>query len=154
MVYACEQARVQLFSEASFEWESYDGRRFTDKALQILETPWPNAVTSDLLMGMLLDADLGDGLVHRAARRHARPPAPGLGDGHHRPARVDPRRQGCIGYAYQPGGPGSGHAPIVFLREQVAHFKTSPDPLSPHRGMVWLNAVIREIAADIGHDRA
>jgi hypothetical protein len=149
VVYACEQARVQLFSEASFEWESYTGRRFTDKALQLLETPWPNAVTSDLLMGMLLDADLGtDSFTVRLDNTLAR-------------LRPDwttvitdldvwnPRAR-IYAYSYLPGGPGSGKEPIVFLREQVAHFKTSPDPLSPHRGMSWLTPVIREISADIG----
>jgi hypothetical protein len=156
VVYACEQARVQLFSEASFEWESYDGRRFTDAALAILEKPWPNAVTSDLLMGMLLDADLGtDSFTVRLDGTLARL----------RPdwttvvTDLDPWVPGSriVGYAYQPGGPGGGKPPIMFLREQVAHFKTSPDPLSPHRGMSWLTPVIREIAADIGmteHKRA
>jgi hypothetical protein len=148
VVYACEQARVQLFSEASFEWESYAGRRFTDKGLALLETPWPNAVTSDLLMGMLLDADLGtDSFTVRLDNTLARL----------RPDWTtvitdldvwDPRAR-IVAYAYQPGGPG-GKRPIVFLREQVAHFKTSPDPLSPHRGMSWLSPVIREISADIG----
>jgi hypothetical protein len=157
VVYACEQARVQLFAEAVFEWRSYDGRRFTDSRLGVLEKPWPNGVTADLLIVMLLDADLaGDSFTLAVGRDRLARLRP---DWTTVVTDLDPWEPNAavVGYGYQAGGPGGGQKPVLYDVSRVAHFKVSQDPLSPHRGMSWLTPVIREIAADIGmteHKRA
>jgi phage portal protein BeeE len=53
-----------------------------------------------------------------------------------------------IGYIYQPGGPGTQEAPILFTPDEVAHFAPIPDPEARFRGMSWLTPVIRELMAD------
>jgi len=151
VVYACEQARVQLFAEAVFEWRNKTtGRTFGDPSLSILEVPWPNGVTADLLMGMLLDADLGsDSFTLRATKDRLARLRP---DWTTVVTDIDPwdPRSVVEGYAYQRGGPGGGREPILYDVSEVAHFVVSKDPLSPHRGMAWLTPVLREISADFG----
>jgi len=150
VVYACEQVRVQLFAEATFEWRNRrTGATFGNSDLGLLETPWPNGTTGDLLAGMLLDADLGgDAFVVRlnGGLSRLRP------DWVTVITDIDPWTPGAAvyAYAYLPGGTASGREPVVFLREQVAQFTPSKDPLSPHRGMPWLTPVLREVAADFG----
>jgi hypothetical protein len=55
---------------------------------------------------------------------------------------------GLLGYAYQPGGPGSGRDPVLLYPEEVAHYMPVPDPEAPWRGLSWLTPLLREIAAD------
>ncbi len=63
IVFACELARVSLFSEARFQFQRLrDGRPgelFGTGDLAILEKPWPTGVTGDLMARLMLNADLG-----------------------------------------------------------------------------------------------
>lgn len=161
IVFACILARIQLFSEARFQFQRMakgrPGDLFGTADLDILEHPEPGKVTGDLLARALLDADLAGNhfLVRRFTNRQLRlkrlrpdwvviilgsPNDPDL-DSRDIDAEV-------IGYGYRPGGPGSGIPPEFLLREEVAHFAPVPDPAALYRGMSWLTPLIREIQSD------
>lgn len=151
VVFACELARLSLFTEARFQWRTLTngrpGKLFGSKELRPLEEPWPGGTTGDLLARMLLDADFGgNSFVRRVGDQleRLRPDWMALlYDG-------DPWDLGTQlkMYLYQPGGPASGNDVVRIPPEQVAHFAPLPDPLSPRRGMSWLTPVLREVDAD------
>jgi phage portal protein BeeE len=158
VVFACHQVRQSLFSEARFQFRQVRNGRpgdlFGTAALRVLEQPWPNGTTGDLLAHMIQDADLaGNAFVTRTGDRLARlrPDWVTIVMGSERDPDVgawDPESE-VLGYVYTPGGPGSGRAPVFLDRSVVAHFAPTPDPLSPYRGMSWLTPVLREIGADV-----
>ena len=151
IVYACVNARVQLFSEARPMWRRLSsgvpGELFSTPELERLRKPWTNATTSDLLkkMGQFADTE-GDAFVVRLGGRLAVPRPDWttvIVDG-------DVRDLGApvYGYIYYPGGQYSGLDPIPLDARQVAHYAPVPDPLQPHRGMSWLTPIVREVLAD------
>lgn len=151
VVFACELARMMLFSEARFQWRELrrgrPGRLFGTADLRLLEEPWPGGTTGDLLIHMILDADLGgNAFVRRVGNRieRLRPDWTSIVyDGDPWEPTTD-----VVAYIYQSGGSGSGREPVVIPAEEVAHFAPVPDPLSPRKGMSWLTPVLREIDAD------
>lgn len=159
VVFACMTARMLIFSEARFQYQQMrngrPGDRFGTPDLQILETPWPNATTGDLLNRMIQDADMAGNFF--ATRR---PPAKRGGLSRLERLRPDwmtivtasgsgtTLDADLVGYAYQPGGPGADEDVVMLLPEEVAHFAPIPDPLARYRGMSWLTPVLREILAD------
>ncbi|MGY4986487.1 hypothetical protein [Streptomyces nigrescens] len=62
VVFACMLARQLVFSEARFQYQQLNGGRpgdlFDSRELAILEKPWPNGDTGELLVRALQDADL------------------------------------------------------------------------------------------------
>ena len=159
IVAACIIARMLVFSEARFRWQQLrDGRPgdlFGTPELDILESPWPNATTGDLLARMITDADLAGNFFGRLRTprggprqiRRMRPDWTTIITGSLE-ADVPPEETNIVGYVYQPGGPGSGHDPISLPPAEVAHFAPLPDPLAEFRGMSWLTPVLREIMGD------
>jgi hypothetical protein len=161
IVYACEMARIMLFTEARFQFQNMRGGRpgdfwgdrdRPDSRLAILERPWPGGTTGDLLKYVLLDHDLaGNAFVLRRGDRllRLRPDWTTIIHGTNDPDGsmwdVDAE---LLGYGYQAGGTASGKKPVFFDASQVAHFAPSPDPLSHSRGMPWMVPVIREIVGD------
>jgi phage portal protein BeeE len=157
VIYSCMVVRMRLFSEARFQFRQIlngrPGELFGTKELQILETPWVNGTTGDMLMRMIQDADLaGNSYHYRAGDRlvRMRPDWVNVVLG----SRQLPDHPGwaldaeVVGYVYQPGGLKTGEEPIMLLPEQVAHFALTPDPSARFRGMSWLTPVIREVMAD------
>ena len=151
VVFACELARMMLFSEARFQWRALSrgrpGRLFGTEDLRILEEPWPGGTTGDLLTRMILDADLaGNAFVRKVGRNRLERLRPDWvwivyeGDPWEPTTNV-------VAYAYDPGGTAPG-SPVVIPAEDVARFAPVPDPLSPRKGMSWLTPVLREIDAD------
>lgn len=165
IVFAVMLVRLLLFSEARFQFRQLRNGRpgdlFGTKALEILETPWPNGTTGNLLTRMLQDADLaGNAYVTRRQRpgrtpylQRLRPDWMTILMGS-RDRRADPDTpmsefdRELVGYSYQPGGPGSGEKPVLLFPDQVAHFAPIPDPEASYRGMSWLSPVINEVLAD------
>lgn len=156
VVFACIALRARVFSEARFRYQQLRGGRpgdlFGTPDLDILETPWTNATTGDLLARMLLDADLaGNAFIRRTVTLRGRPRLMRLrpdwvtiiggGDG-------EPDDGEVLGYSYQPGGPGSGLDPVTLMPEEVAHFAPDADPLARFRGVSWLTSVLMDIQAD------
>lgn len=154
VVWACLVTRASVFAEARLAWQQLRNGRpdrlFSTRELSIFERPRPRWTTRDLLVRMMLDADLaGTGLVaRRPGRRLARlrpdwctfvlaspdDPAPD-------PNAIDADLYGVI-YA-PPGG-----REEVILAEDLAVFTPTPDPFGWWRGASWLTSVLRELQAD------
>lgn len=153
VIFATSLARSMLFSEARFQFQRMEGGRPTslwgDRALEVLETPWPGATTGDLLTRMEQD-------VTNAGNFYA-----SLGGGRIRRRRPDwvqivltaPPEEATdsdvAGYQYAPGGRFDDlEGSTFYLPEQMIHWAPIPDPLAQYRGMSWLTPVVREITAD------
>jgi hypothetical protein len=163
VVFACMLTRMLLFSEARFQWQNLAGGRpsnlFGNADLGLLEHPWPNGQTGDLLTRAIQYADLG-GNFYAAKRPNGRlfPMRPDwttiiIGVNSDDPYELD--QVGAwdvdsepVGYAYTPGGIGSGRRPYVFDVEDVIHWAPIPDPEAQFRGMSWLTPIVREVMAD------
>lgn len=142
-------ARLSLFSEAEFKWQDLTTRKlFGSPELSILEEPWPNGSTGELLARMEQDVSL-------AGNAYIAPAGDGLQ--RLRPDRVviasvedvdswGRRYRRKIGYAHDVKGDGS--TIDMFDAGEVAHWSPIPDPLATWRGMSWLTPVVREVNAD------
>lgn len=145
VVFGAILARLSLFSETEFKWQRRrDGKIWGNDALRLLEEPWPNGSTGELLARMIQDVDLaGNSFTAREGDRLVRL----------RPdwvviAAVETEGAGreVVGYAYDVNGDGSRW--VGYPVDEVAHWSPIPDPLSTWRGMSWLTPVVREITAD------
>jgi phage portal protein BeeE len=167
-VFALVMARMQVFSQARFQWTRFRSGRPTDlfgsPELGILERPWAGGVTGDLLARMEVDVSQAGNSYTRRVRR-------GLG-----PTKVDrlnrlrpewvtivmgsqededhPSEAGDVevaGYIYWAGGNKRETDRAVFLLpNEVAHYAPIPDPNNNFLGMSWITPVIAEAAADDG----
>jgi phage portal protein BeeE len=152
IVFACMLARMQLFTEARFQFRGMrfgrPGDLFGTGDLGPLETPWSGATTGDLLARMIQDVDLAGNFyaVRRGSTiRRLRPDWVTIITGSRSGSEIDTE---VAGYVYEPGGPAGGENPITLLPEQVAHYAPNPDPTANFRGMSWLTPIIDEILAD------
>lgn len=155
--------RQLVFSEARFQFRRIKNGRpgdlFGTKDLAILERPWTNGTTGDLLSRMIQDADLsGNAFVARVPGtdrlRRLRPDWVTIVSA----SRSEPSLYGAaldaevIGYFYSPRGPGATKDTLL-LPSEVAHWAPIPDPEMSWRGMSWLTPVLREISADLAATR-
>jgi phage portal protein BeeE len=152
VVFACMLARMTLFSEARFQFRQMrfgrPGDLFGTAALGVLEKPWPNGTTGDLLAKAITDVDLAGNFyaVRRGDRLvRLRPDWVTILTGSRTGSELDAE---VVGYLYQPGGPASSEEPIGLLPEHVAHFAPIPDPVAKFRGMSWLTPILEELLAD------
>jgi phage portal protein BeeE len=158
IVFAIVLARMLLFTEARFCWfevgdNGENGRPKGRDGLELLESPWPNCGTGELLARMEQDVSLGGNFyaVREGSRlRRLRPDwvtivltAP--------PA--ESTYADVAGYWYHPGrsytsagepGPGDD----VYLPDEICHWSPLPDPDAQYRGMSWLTPAIKEVQAD------
>jgi phage portal protein BeeE len=158
VVFACMAVRMRVFTEARFAFQRMRGGRPADlwssPALGLLEHPWPNGTTGDLLARNLVYADLfGNAFTYRVSADHLqvlRPDWVTILSGVREESETNGWDLGAevLGYIYQPGGRGSGKEPRFLQPETVAHFAPVPDPMAPWRGQSWLSPVLREIKAD------
>lgn len=162
VVFACILARMLPFSEPQLLFqEMVEGRpgrlHASGGDLSLLQAPWPNATTGELLARMEQDASLAGNFygtdVGRGARRirRLRPDwvtiITGIaGD----PAGDSPFDLDAevLGYVYQPQVAGRRYEPVFLTPARVAHWSPIPDPIAQWRGMSWLTPVVREIQAD------
>lgn len=155
VIWACLAVRASLFSEARLAWQRMErgrpDRLFGSQALAIFERPWPRGTTRDLLIRMMLDADLaGTGLVaRRGPTRLARlrPDWTTLvlaSNGDPVDSGAPPIDAELFGAVYEPPG---GRAEVV-LAEELAVFAPMPDPVAWWRGSSWLISILRELQAD------
>lgn len=166
-VFALMAVRALVFSEARFQFqkmrEGRPGDLFGDRRLTLLETPWENGSTGELLARMLRDADLaGNAFV---ARRDILDPVTFEVTGERlrvlRPdwvtiimgSNADPEMFGdaidaeVLGYAYHPHGRTIDEADII-LPGDMAHFAPYPDPEFQFRGMSWIQPCLPDISGD------
>lgn len=159
-IFAVETARLTVFSEARFMIQSMNqgrpGDLYYDNQLSLLENPWPNGTTSDLLVRALQDADFAgnfycveEGLGPNRRLRRLRPDwvdilltAP--------PATAV--ASDVAGYVYRPGGTDNRESWVVYpidgSRGTVCHWTPLPDPEAQYRGMSWITPIIREVLSD------
>lgn len=157
IIFAIMLARMLLFTEARFCWyevqdDGSDGAAAGRKGLEVLETPWPNGSTAELLARMDQDASFSGNFY--AARENNRlrrlrpdwltivltaPPAEAV-------------ESDVAGYWYHPGRSYGSAEPSpgdpVYLPDEICHWSPIPDPEAQYRGMSWLTPVLREIQAD------
>ena len=157
IVFACQVARMLLFSEARFLFrrrlDGRPGELFDGPGLRRLDEPWPNGTTGDLLARAIQNVDLGGNFYavdDGDAIRTLRPDWVTIIVGSNDPRNDSkwPIDAEVVAYLYRPGGPGGGEDPILLMPSQVAHWAPIPDPSFRFRGMSWLTPVIDEIMAD------
>ena len=154
VVFACVLARGMVFSEARFQYQRLNGGRpgdlFGDQSLSLLERPWPNGTTGELLWRMEQDASLAGNcfitLVDDRNGRRLRRLRPDYvtivtGSSNDDPFALDAR---VVGYIYKP----PSRDAVVLSPDRVAHYSPIPDPDAQWRGMSWLQPVVSEILAD------
>lgn len=163
VVFACVLSRALVFSEARFKFRRLNngqyGRLFGSSELAVLENPYPNGSTGELLFRMEQDASMaGNAFLLRrrvGTRREDRihrlrpdwvtimlgSPSDSVNaeDGPEGGADVE-----VVGYSY--GAP--NREPVFFGVDEVAHYCPLPDPLASFRGMSWITPILREIDAD------
>lgn len=141
VVFACILARMMLLSEVEFKYRNLGTERlFGTPTLGILERPWPNGTTGEMIARMEQDGSIaGNAYLYQPIP--GQPPLQRL-----RPDWVQIVTDGSqlVGYVYTvPGG-----TPKVLLPEEVVHWSPIPDPTAQFRGMSWLQPVATEILAD------
>lgn len=133
-------------------------RQFGDASLQMLERPWPNGTTGDLIRKMEWHAGLaGNAFVtnwqQKNRLRVLRPDWTAVVYG----SQSEPDDP-CgaldaeiVGYVYQNGGIRPGNdAPLLTLPvSSVAHWYPLPDPENTGLGMSWITPAVREIQGDM-----
>lgn len=161
IVFACVQARQLPFSEARLQFQELrggrPGRMYGTQALALLENPWTNGTTGELLSRMEQDASLAGNFyattVGEGVGQHIRRLRPDWmsiisgvkGDTNGSPFSLTAE---VLAYVYQPGGTGSAKNPILLRPERVVHYSPIPDPDAQWRGMSWLTPLVREVQAD------
>lgn len=168
IVFAVAMTKALLFSEARFQFQQLrggtPGNLFGTQALQLLEAPEPGKTTGDLLTRQSIDADFaGNGLLARRPARgdrgerikRMRPDwvsivlgSPDPPDAAKKAATATSLDAEVIGYAYIPGGSGSGNDPIALQPNEVSHFAPVPSALHQYVGMSPVVPVIRNILGD------
>jgi hypothetical protein len=172
-VFATILARQMIFSQARFGWRRFQNMRpqdlFGTAELALLERPWPNATTIDLLARMEPVASLAGNYYGTVADDNGRLGASATGPGRRivnmRPDWTtiiiasptdDPwdLRAKIAGYLYEPMGPQGGGTnradAVLLMANEVCHYAPLPDPSMRFRGMSWLTPILREIQADKG----
>lgn len=153
VIFATSLARSMLFSEARFQFQRLEGGRPTslwgDRALEILETPWPGGTTGDLLSRMEQDVTNAGNAYFKITGGRLRRRRPDWVQIILTAPPEEATDTDVAGYLYAPGGRFDDleHADFC-LPEQMIHWAPIPDPTAQFRGMSWLTPVVREITAD------
>jgi phage portal protein BeeE len=160
--FAAQMVRAQVISQARFTFRNRQSspsprRTFGNRDLNVLERPWTNATTGELLTRMEWHAGLaGNAYVTNytpGRLRVLRPDWVAIVYGSQREPD-DPAHAldgEVVGYVYQNGGIYSqqGTQPTMLSPSEVAHWSPLPDPLNAGIGMSWITPAIREIQADV-----
>jgi phage portal protein BeeE len=155
VVFACMFSRVAVFSQAEFKFQQLSDRTlFGNPALSMLEHPWPNGTTAELLAHMELDNSLAGNFFGTVAGtgsdrriRRLRPDWVTIvtGSPDDDPFSIEAKP---IAYIYQPKSGGRRPDPVILTTDQVVHWSPLPDPEAQWRGMSWLQPVVEEIKGD------
>jgi len=163
--FAAQMVRALVLSQARFRFRNRSTsktpkRMFGTSALSILEQPWPNGTTGELVSRMEWHAGLaGNAYVAYQAARRGRPErlrvlrpdwcALVYGSDQEPEDAAFALDGELIGLVYQNGGlHQSGNKPQTMLVGSFAHWAPMPDPLNAGIGMSWLTPAIRELQAD------
>ena len=156
--FAAQMVRALILSQVRFTfrnppWHRATPRRtFGNPDLALLERPWKNGTTGELVSRMEWHAGLaGNAFVHRQADRLRvlRPDWTAIIYG----SQMEPDWPSgaldaeLIGYVYANRGIGTGQ-PQLLLPKDVAHWAPLPDPEMTGLGMSWLTPAIRDMQGD------
>lgn len=165
VVFACCMRRQTVFTDMRFAFRTRkngtSGKIFGSKNLAVLENPWPNGTTGELLARALQDTDLaGNFYVVKEGTGSAKKP--------YRLRRLRPDwvdiiltappetavQSDVAGYCYKPGGTEDPAKWVIYpidgTKGAIAHWSPIPDPDAQYRGMSWITPIIHEILADKG----
>jgi phage portal protein BeeE len=154
IVWACVTFRVLVFSEIRFLFQGWNagklGPKYGNADLGLLNTPWPQASTVDLLGRMEVDASMygnsywvknAGQLVRLNPNRVTIATTDAID-----PITGNPFGKRLIGYFLQDE---KGHIAATFLPDEICHYKPYPDPANEFRGASWLNALLPDVIADL-----
>jgi phage portal protein BeeE len=158
--FAAELVRALVLSQARFTFRNRPGqinarKTFGTRDLGVLERPWPNGTTADLIGQMEWHAGVGGNAFvtnHQPKRlRMLRPDWTALlwGSDLEPDAPQHALDGELLGYLYCNGGFASGNRVVSLPVDEVAHWYPIPDPLNPGLGMSWVTPAIREIRGDL-----
>lgn len=157
--FAAQMVRALVLSQARFVFRNRPSSRtprrlFGTTELGILERPWPNGTTGDLISYMEWHAGLaGTAFVYRQPDRLRvlRPDYTAVVYG----SELEPEDPATaldaklLGFVYQNGGIGSGRGkPQTLLAQDVAMWAPIPDPERPGLGQSWVTAALQDIQGD------
>jgi phage portal protein BeeE len=159
--FAAQMIRAAILSSVRFTFRngpeaSQPRKQFGLPSLSVLERPWPNATTGQLVTQMEWHEGLtGNAYVYAQANpkrlRLLRPDWVGILYGSQREPD-DPLHAidgEVLGYVYQQGGFLANRGRLeTFLPNEIAHWSPLPDPESPGIGMAWLTPAIRDMQGD------
>lgn len=152
IVFATMLTRLMIFGEARFQFQRIrsgkPGDLFGTQDLAVLEQPWPNGTTGELLARMVQDADLAGNFYAVREGKRLRRLRPDWVEIVLTAAPACAVQSDVAGYLYWPGGVGASSAPQPYAPSEIVHWCPIPDPDAQYRGMSWLTPVIREIQAD------
>jgi phage portal protein BeeE len=153
--FAAQMVRAMVLSQARFTFRNRAKRNiFGGKALGLLEQPWPNATTGELIARMEWHAGLAGNaytLRQRDRLRVLRPDWVAVVYGSEQePEEAAQALDGVLlGYVYQNGGLWSDrNIPSPLLPADVAHWSPIPDPEAAGVGMSWITPAIRDMQKD------
>jgi phage portal protein BeeE len=157
--FAAQLVRALVLSQARFTFRNPPSSRtprrtFGTQALSVLERPWQNGTTGELLARMEWHEGLaGNAYVYRRPDRLQvlRPDWVGIMYG----SQLEPDDPAhaldgeLLGYVYCNGGFGqTRNPPRTLLPDEVAHWSPIPDPENAGLGMSWITPAVREIQGD------
>jgi phage portal protein BeeE len=171
IVFAAIAARQRVYSQARFQWREFrngqPGDLFGSPELSLLEHPWPNGTTGELLSRMEVTASLAGNYYATVADDRGRLGRAAMGSSSRRivhlrpdwvtivissasgnPNAADAR---VVGYLFEPPQLGGGFPtvdPVVLLPDEVCHYSPIPDPDAKFRGMSWITPIVEEVRAD------
>lgn len=162
-VFALVLARLQLFSQARFQWTQWSGGNPQDlygsPDLSVLERPWTGGTTADLLARMEVGVSTsgnsftrrirrGSGLtkVDRLSQLNPNWTSIVMGSQEDADHPGDAGDTELVGYLYKPGG--KPENTIALEPHEVAHYAPLPDPANNFVGMSWVTPVIGELLSD------
>lgn len=157
--FAAQMVRALVLSEARFTFRNLPSsgtprRTFGNRDLGVLERPWTNGTTGDLIARMEWHAGVaGNAFTVRQPKRLRvlRPDWVMIVYGSQQePDDAAHALDGeIIGYAYCNGGHSSGNRVQTILPPDMAHWAPLPDPELAGMGMSWITPAVREIQGDI-----
>lgn len=153
IVFSCMLARAMIFSEARFMFQRMNdgrpGELYTTRALNLLNTPWPNGTTGELLSRMIQDVDLAGNFYAVREANRIRRLRPDWVEIILTAAPAEAVVSDIAGYMYRPGGYGSDADPRFYVPEEIVHWSPTPDPEQQYRGMSWITPALKEIQGDL-----
>ncbi len=156
VIFSAILLRLMLFSEATFQWQAKDDKHLWGTTeLGLLEEPWPDGTTGELLVRLEQDVSLaGNAYIWSVP-------------GEDMLVRLRPDWTTIISEVVQVPGGGQYRRKVGYWTEpprsvlnegkgqfypaaEVAHWAPLPDPAASFRGMSWLTPVYRDIKGDDG----